>query len=823
MPDRISENLPHLLIKGTAETELYRSPKSFGGEFKLPPRQRSKHGNKLLSQLESLRREAEILGQEQVAFGVDVGNGIYIQFESEPGFKLKFESLDLIRSGIELVNVKDIGDKTYAVCFVPEGKLTHFVKLVTAYLEQETKSKKPRNQKLIESISKIRRAMLEALWTDDPGEMPTGEEEVWWEVWLRTGDDRNAFQRSFEEHAARIGLVIDSSNILFPDRTVCLAYGSKSQMSTSVNLLNSIAELRKAKETADFFTSLTPSEQFDWVDEALKRIEGPYSDDFAVCILDTGINNEHPLIRPALQLSDMHTYEPSWGITDHDNHGTEMAGLSIYGDLIETLASGSPIFLKHKLESVKILPPRGDNPPYLYGAITTEAIARAEITAPVRQRTICMAVTTKDFRDRGKPSSWSACLDKLTSGADDDRARLIVVSAGNTDLRQRHRYPESNQADAIHDPGQGWNALTVGAYTEKIFMDPQEYPGWIPVAPQGDLSPCSCTSMAWQRPWPIKPDIVLEGGNMATDPTNGEADFVDSLCLLTTNRQFTQKPLVVTGETSAATALASRMATVLWAEYPDYWPESIRGLLVHSADWTEAMKGRFRSLTSRSGKEILLRYCGFGVPNLNRAMWSAQNALTLIAQDSLQPFDKFENSFKTRDLNLHRIPWPIQELEELGETEVEMRVTLSYFIEPNPARRGWTRRYSYASHGLRFEVKTPTETPNQFRRRINQLARDEELGNPSSSDAAKWFLGPDLRALGSIHADRWTGTAVELAQRGLVAVYPVIGWWRERHQLGRWAKRARYSLIISIKTPETDLDIYTPVENLIRAKVEIGV
>ncbi len=525
MPDRISDNLPHLLIKGTAETELYRSPKTFGGEFKLPPRQRSKHGSKLLSQLESLRREAEILGREQAVFGVDVGNGIYIQFESEPGFKLKFESLELLRSGIELVNVKDIGDKTYAVCFVPEGKLTHFVKLVSSYLEQETKSEKPRNQKLIESISEIRRAMLEALWTDDPTEMPTGEEKVWWEVWLRTGDDRNAFQRSFEEHASRIGLVIDPRNILFPDRTIVLAYGSKSQMSTSVNLLNSIAELRKAKETADFFTSMTPSEQFDWVDDALKRIDGPYSDDFAVCILDTGINNEHPLLRPALPPSDMHTYEPSWGVTDHHDHGTEMAGLALYGDLLETLASGSPIFLRHQLESVKILPPRGGNPPHLYGAITIEAIARAEVSAPMRLRTVCMAVTTTDFRDRGKPSSWSACLDKSTSGADDDKPRLIVVSAGNTDFRNRYLYPESNQTDTIHDPGQGWNALTVGAYTEKIYMDPQEYPGWIPVAPQGDLSPCSCTSMAWERPWPIKPDIVSGGREYGHRPYQWRSRF----------------------------------------------------------------------------------------------------------------------------------------------------------------------------------------------------------------------------------------------------------------------------------------------------------
>ena len=230
---------------------------------------------------------------------------------------------------------------------------------------------------------------------------------------------------------------------------------------------------------------MTPLEQQVWVDEALSRMEWPTPDAPAVCVLDTGINNRHPLLRPALESSDMHAYNPAWNVTDHSGHGTEMAGLALHGDLTDILASNAPIALRHRLESVKILPPQGQNPPDLYGAITTEAVARAEIAAPERQRTICMAVTTKDFRDRGKPSSWSASLDKLASGAEDDNHRLIVVSAGNTDPDFRHLYPDSNNTDQVHDPGQSWNALTVGACTEKTSIDREEYPDWRPVAPQG--------------------------------------------------------------------------------------------------------------------------------------------------------------------------------------------------------------------------------------------------------------------------------------------------------------------------------------------------
>ncbi len=759
--------------------------------------------------------------REQRAFAINVQDGIYLEFNSEPGFDLKFDSLGFTPSGIELLNVRQIEKTTLATCFIPDGKLIHFVKKVSEYLQKDTEKGKPRNQKLIESISDIRKAAIEALWTDDISNFPSHDEAIWWEIWLRSGNGRQNTLEFFFEHGSRIGLEILQKYIIFPERTVVVAHGTKEQMSRSLNLLNIIAELRRPKETADFFTSLTSIEQLEWVDDSLERLSGLPPDNLAICILDTGVNNQHPLLKVALDDQDMHTVEPAWNVADHKGHGTLMAGLGLYGDLTELFTSSQPFQLGHRLESVKILPPYGDNPPLLYGAITAEGIGRVEIAAPNRQRVFCMAVTTTDFRDLGKPSSWSARLDALASGADDNEQRLIIIAAGNTSSEARHLYPDSNQTDGIHDPGQSWNALTVGAFTQKNTIDGGQYPGWYTVAPPGDLSPSSCTSLIWSKPWPIKPDVVLEGGNMAINPEHGMADYLDSLSLLSTYWKFTIKPLDIIHETSAATALASRMAIMLQSQYPDFWPETIRGLLIHSAKWTEAMRVRFVPTNKRGNLEKLLRYCGYGVPNFSEAMWSAQNSLTLIAQDSLQPFDKEENQIKSRDMNIHAIPWPIEVLEDLGETEVEMKITLSYFIEPNPGARGWSRKYSYASHGLRFEAKKSLETMDQFRGRINRLARDEESGIKSTSDAKKWVLGPTLRKHGSIHSDTWKGTAAELAQRGFIAVYPVVGWWRERPKLERWNKRARYSLIVSIRAPEADIDIYTPVLNLIETAIPL--
>src|SRR5690348_14907431 len=103
----------------------------------------------------------------------------------------------------------------------------------------------------------------------------------------------------------------------------------------------------------------------------------------------------------------------------------------------------------------------------------------------------------------------------------------------------------------------------------------------------------------------------------------------------------------------------------------------------------------------------LVRHCGFGVPDLERAKWSASNSLAMIAEEQLRPFAREGSKEPTlRDMQLHRLPWPLTELESLGPTTVEMRVTLSYFVEPNPSARGRSR-YRYESHGLRFDVKRP--------------------------------------------------------------------------------------------------------------------
>lgn len=832
MADETNKNHRHFILEGFTETERYRSLQG-GKRSVIPGRNRPRHGRALLAQLEALSGEAARARDLQEAAGFEDGFGLQVEFESFPDVELAFESLARERSGIELLNVRHDDVLTYATVFVPDGKLPLFERLIRAYLEERRdKAGNLRdNQRLVDAIREIRAATVSALWTDDRDVFPVAKDETfWWEVWLPVRKDRSAIKDAFRSRALAQDIRVATGELEFPERTVVLAYASLEQMQRSMVTLNNIAELRRAKETAAFFDALRPEEQAAWLDELLARTQFPHPGENVphVCLLDTGVNRGHPLLAPALDVVDLHTVEPGWGTDDGHGHGTQMAGLALGGNLTDLLDGDGPVEIEHRLESVKLLPHDGANSddPHHHGYLTAEAVARPEITAPSRQRVFGMAVTAQDTRDRGRPSAWSAAVDSLAADADGYGAnpRLLVLSAGNSDPNAWNDYPDNFATDSVHDPAQAWNALTVGAYTDLAHITDPDTDDYTPVAPAGGLSPFTTTSLTWGKlHWPLKPDVLFEGGNAARDGL-GVVE-TPSLSLLTTHYLPTERLFTTTNATSAATALATRMAAQVMAAYPELWPETVRGLIVHSAEWTDRIREQFLPTTGTPSKTDylqLLRRCGFGVPNLERALWSVSNSLTMLVEEQLHPFRREGRKEPTlRDMHLHRLPWPQDALEDLGDTLVEMRVTLSYFIEPNPSARGAGSRYRYESHGLRFDVMRPAESVDEFRRRINRAARDEEEGTRVTESDLRWSIGKTNRHRGSLHSDIWRGPAVDLASRGALAVYPAMGWWKTRHGLERYDSAARYALIVSIKAPAVDVDLYTEVANRIAVPVPV--
>jgi len=751
--------------------------------------------------------------------------GISLECASSVSDSIEAERLDDRTAKIELLSTRQEGDRTYATIFVPDGSLKHLLKKIERYKNENDarrKDKGPKNKELIESIDSIRLPLVRSFWTDDPTAFPLDlESKTWFEVWLRVpsvGSDALDTVQAFRDECSRLGITVDKRTTYFPERVVLIAFSAVTQWAQSIALLGSIAELRKAKLVQTEFMDLAPRDQVAFVEDGANRIDAPGATAPAVCILDTGIHGSHPLLRAALNSADIHIVDPAWPSGDQAGHGTEMAGLALYGSqLAEHLIGTERFEIRHRLESVKLIDSAHPHDPANYGAVTTEALSLAELTAPARSRVACLAVTADD-RDMGFPSSWSAALDQHSAGGLDGRARLYVVSAGNVrdEPFLAPQYPGLNREQrGIEDPGQSWNALTVGAYTERVTITSPEFARHAPVAPLGSLCPTSRTSLMWpDDEWPLKPDVVLEGGNYASEP-NGQLLPCDDLRLLTTTVHSSGRLLDTMADTSAATAQAARLSARLMEAYPLLWPETIRGLIVHSAEWNERMLAEFPSTSKGQIKERLRCY-GYGVPNEARAFWTIRNSVTLIAQETLTPFEKQGADCKTRDCHLHDLPWPKDVLESLGELPVTLRVTLSYFVEPSPGRRGWTRKFRYASHGLRFAVRGPLEKDDGFAKRLTRSAWSEgerlkTEERPDTAEPQSWLVGYKTRSRGSLHSDSWTAPAAEIAQCGKLAVYPVTGWWRERAHLESVDKATRYSLIVTIHSPDVTTDLLTPI------------
>lgn len=844
----------HVRVANPPESESYTPHPRRITQKPLPILDRAEHARNLLDLLQAASREAKARrAAASVPLIEGAEPGTYLEFESPPGVKLKLDSLEDRRGKkrpIELVAVKDRPDGGQsAVVFVPQQKSENFNKKIEQYATTDTPvNGEPRHKDLVERIADISLAALEGIWTEDPETFPADPGvTVWWEVWLRRSKEGGEYAR-FLEFADLARIQTSARRLQFEDRIVLLAKASSALLAGALDALSGdIVEVRGVAQGAAPFDAMDAVEQAEWVDELLDRTSGPEDGAPAVCVLDTGVNRGHRLLTNVLAEEDAHTVNPKWGATDHPKgcvgagHGTEMAGLAAYGNLAPLLASTHPFVLRNRVESVKILPPSGGNDEALYGAITATAASAVEIQAPNRLRCFSLSVTAPHLADKGQPTSWSAAIDALATGrafdtgeqgfvyttrADPGARRLFVVSAGNlvlpaTDDGQDHL--ERSDQQVVHDPAQAWNALTVGASTDLAVIDDDgEHKDWKPVARHGDLSPHSTTSVEFARSkWPLKPDVVFEGGNVAHDGRQNLDSAVPGLCLLTTHYlPTTQRPLVLTCGTSAATAQVARMGAVLQAEYPDYLPETIRGLIVHSARWTKRMEEELGDLKSANMKarERFLRRYGFGVPSLVRAARSATDALTLVTEQKITPFtDKGTYC----DMHIYKLPWPKEVLERLNEATVRLRVTLSYFIEPNPGRRGWTKRYSYQSHGLRFRVKGGAEqTLAEFKKSLSKAVLAEEESKPDHVPLSGWFIGDHASKRGSIHTNIWTGSARELAERDVLAVYGVSGWWKEQK---RERRVAPYSLIVSIETEEVTEDIWTPVANQVGLPTEVVV
>lgn len=792
------------------------------------------HGAALATQANQVETAYQVLRQSWEGNETIKAKGICIELESALNTEIPVDKL--LDNGWELLNEKAGGSsflpRKYQTWFVPDGKLQVIASLISDYLTKTQKVKgqfQPKYRPLIDAIEKIAAAAAEQLWTE-PDEPFPQEETMWFEIWLRRGAseaDRQIILTQFKTLAQSCSITVGKGQITLPEHTIIAVYCCGRNLSSELALLNCIAEIRRGRDYADVFSGLRPQEQVEWAYDLLHRVLPAGDGAPFVSVLDTGINRGHPLLEEFIAETDNLTVESSWSAADDDNHGTLMAGLCLFGDLTPVLSSSEIIELQVKVEGVKIVPPpaRRNTDEKLAGAYTAQGVSLAELNASTRKRVWCITTTMTEPNDP-IPTSWSAQMDALASGLDNGGVvrRLFCLSAGNVPQDLWINYPESNYGYTVRNPGQAWNALCVGAYTELQTVRLSD--SYRPVARRGQLSPVSSTSLDWEQSWPNKPDVVFEGGNAGIQDANGSTLTLDELMLLSTHADYADGVFGVTNGTSSAAALAARMAGRIVAEYPELSPETVRGLMVHSAEWTEAMKQSTPGTERRNKRKranFLLRTVGYGTPSLRKALECMNNHATLIAECKIQPFKKEDDEVSFNEMHLHQLPWPFEALRAHSTENIKMRVTLSYFVEPNPGNRGYTSQFRYANCALRFKVSSPGQTAEDLKAEVSKVAADEfARDNRTLVSGSKdgWTIGqPCFR--GSVHSDIWEGSAADLLSMRHIAVFPVAGWWRTRSSHDRAEASLNYSLIVSLESDNPAIDIYTEISNIIDVPVRV--
>lgn len=819
-------SLNHIDLSGFDKNKKYRS-KVKGRSVPPPPKDHKTHGQFLLTAIEKSFKEYDSyrtkIKVDPLENNID---GLYINIEGNLEDGLKFDSLDNV--SFHLCNVKTDSENNLitATVFIPSSKRDAFLKKFQQYFDTSDETT-PKNLSLISTIVNLKIADLESFWTDEKNEFPQdGNQQYWWEIWLNKPKNRIISDEEIEKFCNAIGASYSDQRINLKRTVIILVKASKQQLEKSIFLISNLEELKFVGDSPSFFLDQTSKDNQDWIDDLQKRIVyGATYQQIKISILDTGVNYNHPLLSNFIGHQDCCSYGSNgvrWPLytpySPKSTHGSLQAGIAIYDNLMTALTSTTPIQVNYSLESGRILPDYGHNSPQMYGYITQNICYQLEVKNTKIKRIFSMAVTASD--STGRPSSWSSAVDNLVY---EGSKRLFMISAGNS----RNINPNLDNWDnvslnPIQDPAQAWNAITVGAYTQLYRVNDPNYHHWNICSNPGEVTVSSTSSIIWNwgKNAPIKPEVVFEGGNYLISPCQTQLDTCDELGILTTAGSSNLFDLH--RDTSAATAKASKYIAEIVSKYPKYWPETHRAILIHSAEWTPKMKDWVKNQGNRPIDKLnMLRTVGFGVPNLDIALNSNKNKVMLIVEREILPLVKGPNSIQFNEMHLHDIPFP-QNLNELVNENpainAKLKVTLSYFIEPNPSTKIASNKYSYRSIGLIFKVKSSLQTDRNFFASINDLESYTDYEGSDSSNEG-WALNNDLRRLGSIHSDVWEGSIADLVNMDKIAILPIFGWWKNpKSEIDEF--KVRYSLVISVDI-DNEIDIYSGIQSMISNAIKV--
>jgi hypothetical protein len=314
-----------------------------------------------------------------------------------------------------------------------------------------------------------------------------------------------------------------------------------------------------------------------------------------VCVIDSGIQERHPLLRGVIDEPNSKSWVPgelnqTADYVPNGGHGTRVAGAVIYPREVPRTGQLQPICW---LQNARILDrnnhlPRTIFPPEVLEAIVDFYFGRT------RTRLYNHSITSITPCRTQFMTAWAAAIDKLTWDMDGDL--LFIVAAGNLSARADYptrppiaahlsagrNYPDYLLSPSVRiaSPGQSFQALTVGSIAHATYDSP-------PLRSLADadcLSAFSCTGLGiWNT---IKPEVVEYGGDLVTDSsTPPNFTTPEPVCpeLIRSTRDGGRAVSCDSVGTSFAAPKVTHIAAALAAAYPEASALFYRALIVQSA------------------------------------------------------------------------------------------------------------------------------------------------------------------------------------------------------------------------------------------------
>lgn len=532
--------------------------------------------------------------------------------------------------------------------------------------------------------------------------------------------------------------------------------------------------------------------------DAIPEVTAPQPTAPALCVVDSGILEAHPLLEPAILGDRSRSFPAALGppvptppVKDA-GHGTNTAGVALYGDV--GAAAVAKVFSPELwIVNARVLDDEcgfhPDRMPFL-----------RDVVEHAKDRCRVFNLSYGFEQCPGFLSKEAAELDELTR----EHGVLFVVSSGNgvpdalgLDPQQAaDNYPRYLKREAwrVRAPAEALTALTVGALTPD--RDPSQAQRTA-VAPKRAPAPFS---LAGGLKGVVKPELVESAGNMAYEgvpPRWASSDV--NLGIPTTSHRFGEGQLLefATGTSIAAPKVAHLAARIV-ARYPEATSNLLRALLVNSAvapggvaDWT---------------KQDVMALCGFGVPDADRALFCRPNRVTLYHEGTIVP----------DEVKVFEVPVP----RELSKAKGRKTISVTVAFDPPVSL---VRRDRPSGVSLTWGLASGDVPEGTLEAAIAAEAESEEPEvSPSPPPRRSVFIAGDLpkraQQHGAVQKNVFPWTRGEHGETYRLAI-------TAKATRARDAKAAqRYAVAVTLECEDAEVNVYAAVRTRVvagRVRVQV--